>query len=240
MFKPAFFLILILPFFAGCGSSLDCVDGNNIITTTSRQTGEFHSVNVKGSFEVELLRGSVAGIQIKADSNLHALINATVNRGELILETSGCINSSSPIIVQVTSPSYRGLEINGSGSISSKELISTDENELLELIIDGSGTMNLEVFTKNLKADIDGSGAITVKGKTDGQVVSLDGSGKFDAFNLEAKETVVDLSGSGEINVNSSGALTIENSGSGIVRYKGAPSKLSSDISGSGKVVQQQ
>ncbi|RYZ16621.1 MAG: DUF2807 domain-containing protein, partial [Sphingobacteriales bacterium] len=199
MLQRTYLLILLLPIFASCDSISDCEDGNTVVTTINRTTEPFHSINLNGSFEVILKPGTDRSILIEADSNLHKHIETAVKRDELMISSENCINPSSPVKIYITSPEIRSLEVNGSGSIISSQLLSTNDEGLLELNIDGSGLIDLEVYTKMIKADIDGSGQIKLHGNTDGQVITLDGSGKYDAFNLKAKETVADLSGSGNI-----------------------------------------
>ena len=237
MKKRALYLLLALPLLAGCNTMMDCTEGNGIVTTDSRTTELFNEVLVEGSFEVILKRGTNPSVVIEADSNLHSQILATVKSDELTLSTKGCVEASKPIRITVTAPAYQVLEVNGSGSITSPELISADDE--LELTVDGSGKIDLDVHAGTVTSELDGSGSITLRGGAQGQKVDMSGSGNYTAPDLLVKETVVKISGSGNAEVNSQAALTVDISGSGNVRYKGAPQKLNSNISGSGKLVQE-
>jgi len=96
--------------------------------------------------------------------------------------------------------------------------------------------MDLEIETGKLASKISGSGSIHLSGKTQDFTVSISGSGEINAFDLDAENVAVKISGSGDCRVTASESLDAKISGSGDVYYKGRP-QINTKISGSGSLM---
>ena len=66
--------------------------------------------------------------------------------------------------------------------------------------------------------------------------MSISGSGDFSGFDLNADNTEVSISGSGNVEVVSNSSIKAYVSGSGDVDYKGNPDKEDTKVSGSGRI----
>ncbi|NNF18253.1 MAG: DUF2807 domain-containing protein, partial [Flavobacteriaceae bacterium] len=66
--------------------------------------------------------------------------------------------------------------------------------------------------------------------------IRMSGSGDLDAFDLEADDVEVQVSGSADVEVTANKSLKANVSGSGDIRYKGNPKKVDSRKSGSGDI----
>ena len=75
-----------------------------------------------------------------------------------------------------------------------------------------------------------------ISGSANQQHFDISGSGDIHAFGLPGKSANVDITGSGNCEVNVSDQLNVEISGSGNVYYLGNPS-ITTDITGSGNVI---
>ena len=125
-----------------------------------------------------------------------------------------------------------GVSISGSGDINtSDEFISRN----FYADIAGSGDMSLNVRANRLESGISGSGSINLVGSADSYDATITGSGDVDAFEMQARESSVVITGSGNCRVTVSERLSAKITGSGDVLYKGRP-QISESITGSGKV----
>jgi hypothetical protein len=121
--------------------------------------------------------------------------------------------TSNPVVFRVALPSLAAVAVEGSADV----VIDSVEQEELEVRIDGS-------------ADVVASGSVELL------TLVIDGSGDFAGTDLRASEVVVEVAGSGEASVWAVDALDAEVSGSGEIRYRGDPDRVSTDVSGSGEI----
>jgi hypothetical protein len=143
------------------------------------------------------------------------------------------------------------LDVSGSGSLTA-EIEAGD----VDTDVSGSGEIDLKGKFKNVKADVSGSGRVSVNGtisdradfeisgsgkveasgSAERMTVEISGSGKVMGANLVTNTCKIDIAGSGDVEITVNKDLDAEISGSGTVRYKGNPSRVNSDASGSGSV----
>ena len=144
------------------------------------------------------------------------------------------------------------LNVSGSGSLQTDVNVSGD----MDANVSGSGRIDVKGSCKRIDSDISGSGKV-VAALTISEVASIgiSGSGKFEcsgtakeiktnisgsgkiyAANLEVDICNVRISGSGDVEINVKSELDANISGSGTVSYKGSPSHVNGNSSGSGKV----
>jgi len=132
----------------------------------------------------------------------------------------------------ITVKDLEGISIAGSGDVNGKSRLVSDD---FYAYISGSGDIILAVRTARLESDISGSGSINLSGKTDAHQASITGSGKINAFDMQAQNVSVAITGSGDCRVQASEKLRTKITGSGDVLYKGHP-QISKTITGSGSV----
>lgn len=106
-----------------------------------------------------------------------------------------------------------------------------------------SGSSNVDIAgqfptIETFKVSISGSGEIEADDLLTAKEtnVNISGSGEADLKKLNSKKADVDLSGSGEVKIGVETHLKVRISGSGKVQYLGLP-EIDSKISGSGKLI---
>ncbi|MCK4745484.1 MAG: DUF2807 domain-containing protein, partial [Bacteroidales bacterium] len=92
-----------------------------------------------------------------------------------------------------------------------------------------------EVDVLDLQVLITGSGEVDLWGQTDNAVYTITGSGTIKAQNVTSNDCVAEISGSGTIYCHAEKTLEAIISGSGNIFYRGNPT-VSTYISGSGSV----
>lgn len=237
MKSPAFLLLILATFsFSSCrfiGS--ERVRGNGVSVTQERQVGDFTGVSASGSMDVIVNKGPQSTLRIEADENLLQFIETHNDNGTVEVYTREGFNLDprSGIKIYATAPSFRRIDVSGSGKIKSNgKITSTDE---LHTEVSGSGDILLDVDAPRIEAEIAGSGTLTMKGNTRDFSAQVSGSGDVRCFDLMSENTEVDVAGSGNVEVFASKKLDIEVAGAGDVRYKGNPA-VSQNIAGSGNV----
>ena len=180
-----------------------------------------------GDFHVEINCSNALLQEIKTDVK-----NGVLNI-KFINNFQSHINES--ITIHITLPAINKLELNGSGSISSTGLF---KGEHLKLEVNGSGKIEPgDINFNELNAVVNGSGVIeNLSGSGSNGSFEINGSGKINAEAFKTNNANATVTGSGNIRLNAIELLNAQVIGSGIIGYKGSPSKKNTQISGSGKV----
>jgi hypothetical protein len=102
-----------------------------------------------------------------------------------------------------------------------------------------SGRLNIEGYKQDkLNLDISGSATVSARGETKGLQLSMSGSSETDLADLKLSDADVNIEGSGQATLAPTGAAIVDISGSGDVTLLTRPSKLESNVSGSGSIHQ--
>ncbi len=192
------------------------VKGNGVRQTVNRDVEQFQSIQVNGNFDVVVVGQMPHTLALTADTNVQPFISTTVKNGTLIIEIekNHQISTEQPPLLQVNLTQLKSMEISGSGRISATKMTGNE----LALKSSGEGRFNVSGTTGILK-------------------ISLSGSSEVNAQDLLAKRADIDVSGTARVSVSASQELNVKVSGTGLVEYYGAPSKVTQDISGNGRII---
>jgi hypothetical protein len=209
--------------------------GNGNIKEDSRTPGNFTGVKSYGFFDVYLSVGSTNSVKIVGEENLLPLIETYIDGGVLKITTKEGynINSTRDMKIYVTAPSFSIIQSNGSGNLVSETKITGDQK--LEISVNGSGDVKMDVNAPSVEASVMGSGNMNLVGETQSLSTNILGSGDMRAMDLKAENVKAKITGSGSAEVFASQKLDVDIIGSGDVRYKGG-AQVSSNSIGSGSI----
>jgi len=228
-FSTGIFAILLAFIISSCN---DCMEGNGKMANRTAKFTEITAINLSVSADVKLVDDSTGTIKIEGESNIIEAIIMEQKGTSLKITSEPCFSSNKPIKITIPMKNVSDLQINGSGSIiSERSLVSSD----LDLGINGSGDINIEVNAINVMSKINGSGNIILKGAAQRHKIEVNGSGDVNAENFPTGNVAITVNGSGDCKVMATTALGIKIRGSGNVYYSGTPD-ISSDIKGSGSL----
>ena len=234
--KKSIVLIALL-FVASTINAQKRIKGNGNITTITRTTSGYDTVNFSGPFDYILVSGTEGNIKIEGEENLLQYIITDVKNGNLSVKTRNNINlqtsKNQNITVIVPFEQINAASLTGSGDLWNESIISTSH---FTTSIIGSGDVKLNVQATQIDASVQGSGDLVVIGKTNNLKVKVNGSGDFKGFDLEADDVEVSVNGSGDAKITCNGHLKARVSGSGDIKYKGNPKTEDTKIAGSGSI----
>ena len=192
--------------------------GSGQLASESRPVTGFTKVELSGTGELTIEKTGTESLAISAEDNLLPLLTSEVSGDTLVLGTKRNteIVTTKPINYALTVKDLTGLTLSGSGNIRVSNL-----------------------STPELTTKISGSGTITPSGTADDQDLDISGSGRYQADQLASKTVNAGISGSGTASVLVSDALDVRISGSGTLTYTGDPTRVTQDVSGSGKLIKQ-
>lgn len=202
-----------------------------------QNTDAFTEISFGISGTAYVTKGTTHSVELKGDKRDLEEIKVEVNGDRLVIRSKNDSwfgwNNKNDIKVYITTPEVTSISVSGSGELIGQSKFDTKD---LKVSVSGSGHIQFDANAEDVKMRISGSGSIELSGTCDDGDLSISGSGKLDAENLEAKRYDISISGSGRCRINVKEEIESHISGSGSVYYKGNPSKVNNQSSGSGKI----
>lgn len=228
-FKWVSTLILIAFMLSSCTI---CIDGKGVKEEEERVLDNFSELEINIDANVLIRIGDEPSVTISTQENLLDAITSDVRGETMIIKSDPCIRSDYPIDIEITTNSLARIELNGSAVITALDELHSDD---FNLKINGSGNVNVEVFTNDLRMKINGSGNIMINGAAQDVDIVINGSGDVFASELDSYKSNIRINGSGDASINAINYLNVSVSGSGDVKYSGNPT-IETSISGSGSI----
>jgi Putative auto-transporter adhesin, head GIN domain len=232
---------LFVLLFVACVSFSSCrfvtgqrIRGNGNVRTETRSPGNFKSVASHGSFDVFVSSGEQA-VKIEAEENLLPYIETYVEGYTLHVGTKDnyWLSPGRKVKIFVSSPDYESIRSYGSGDIIGESKITNSSR--LELGVNGSANIKMDISAPEINTETNGSGDIFLRGETKSFAGEIHGSGNIKALDLRSDDATIKIYGSGDAEVFADRKLDVHVAGSGDVDYRGS-AQVSSSIAGSGRV----
>lgn len=204
-------LAVAMAFLSGCHDWVG-VRGNGHITTQTRSIGDFSNIEANGAFEVKWTPGAPS-LSIRTDENLIGLMRTEVANGRLRIEWEKPLRASRNIVVNVTSPRLRAVQLNGAVRFVASNISGG------ELFLDGNGATR-----------------VALTGNANALTASLNGASRLDADELTTRTAELVINGAGRADVNVAETLRVAIAGAGRVNYTGAVQHVEQEIHGAGSV----
>lgn len=210
LFRIASALILL----ASSCSKNEIYTGSGNLLSETRDITTFNKVSSEGVITLTITQGDVPSLKVTADDNIIDRVISKVVNNELRL--------------YLADGNYREIHID----------INLVVPELSQIRNYGAG--NVTISNLNLTGDLllenEGSTAIEMSGSANTLTITNEGSGPVEAFEFIARNTFIDIIGSGDCKVYCTKTLKANIEGSGDVYYKGNPI-IDFTVSGSGRVI---
>lgn len=202
------------------------VRGDRLLIRSDNRWSDWWSWKNDRKVTVYITMRDIEGLSVSGSGDLIA--ETPVNARDLDLSVSG----SGYLEAEIAASGNVEADVSGSGDMKLKGKCGNIESD-----ISGSGNV---YFTGQIagegKFDLTGSGKLQASGSAQSVKAWISGSGRVSAADLEAERCDVRISGSGNVQINVQRELNANISGSGSVSYRGNPSHVNSNSSGSGKV----
>lgn len=211
---------------------INCEEGFGSTVTQEISIPDFTGIELTIDAQVYITQGDEQEILVKGQENIIDELETRVRNDVWEIEFDDCVEDSDVLRIFITTPNLTFIGNNGSGKISSDNILRTDN---LEIKNNGSGDIQLSVEADIINARNVGSGTLELEGVAATLDVDIRGSGDLESFDLLVRDAQVAIDGSGDAQVNIQDFLEIMIDGSGDVYYKGSPD-LKVTTRGSGKV----
>jgi hypothetical protein len=199
------------------------VEGSKLVI---ERDGKWNDWNSEKKVTIYITVEKIDALSVSGSGSIEAQNKITTGDIDVAVSGSGSLKA------EIDATGDMNANVSGSGSIDLRGKCRALDSDL-----SGSGNVKLDLAVAG-KADfsVSGSGRVQSSGSANEVKATISGSGKVLAANMEASRCEVKISGSGNVEINVKDELDANISGSGSIAYKGNPSKVNSNSSGSGKV----
>lgn len=233
LLMPATFVLLGSILYS-CDKDSGPIKGQGPIVSQSFILPTVSGISLNIDANVVFTQGDTDEVVIEAQQNIIDNIEKYVTSdGYWNITYFKNVRNHAGVTIRITSPMVDYISISGSGSVNSTNCFADSVNVYLN--ISGSGNISFNTIAQLTESYISGSGEIYLSGSSNEHRIQISGSGSVRAFNFPTGITHINISGSGNSEVNVSDLLDVKISGSGDVFYIGYP-QITTDISGSGEI----
>lgn len=212
--------------------------GGGPTVTRTYQVGDFHQIEVAGSYDVEVRTGAAPSVSARGSEKRLERTVVEVQGDKLVIHPQnghsffhfGFTGNGSAHFT-VTVPQLSAATIAGSGDIK----VDKVQGPGFEGTVAGSGGIDVaSVEAQQLKLSTAGSGSVKARsGKARSVEYEVSGSGDVDAAGVQAQQAKIDVAGSGSVKANALGTADVNIMGSGDVNVTGG-AKCTVSKAGSG------
>lgn len=217
------------------------------VTKKTLELPDFRAIYNNSNYTVYLKQTNKQEVTVEALTEIYNLTKISVENGILMINLErkpddpnksiwakiDDIKLNPTMKVYVSVKNLDEIQINGAGKVISENSLAAS---LLNLSLNGSGSMDLDIKGDVVKAEVSGSGKLGIKGYATSLDAVVSGSGSLNAFNCPVEKAKVKVSGSGLAELNVSDNLDALVAGSGSVKHKGNTKNTVKKVYGAGTV----
>jgi hypothetical protein len=210
---------------------MNCVSGSgHQATETRKATQDFTRLEVSGSYRVILKQDSSNKITITADDNIIKYIKTKDEDGTLRIYNNKSICNGGDMIITIGVKDLESIRGSGATEFTAQgKLICKD----MEFHMSGSSHITLELNAANVTYEGSGNSELDLTGQATSCHIDISGSGRVGAYGFVVSDYEIGTSGSSNCEINVLHSLHVSSSGSSEIKYKGNPTDVSNDKSGS-------
>ena len=231
-------LFLAVALLAGCTLTdriLSITGSGNVVTREETITG-FDKLDINHAFEAEITQGDTFRVTVRVDDNLleHLEVVKTGKTLYIGMKQGPIYNfKKTTLEAEVTMPDLTGLEAS-----EASEVTITGFRSAKDLNVDLSAASSLQgdIEAGDARFGVSSASEVTLRGSAENVVIDVSGSGEVDLSAFLVADADVDASGASEVTVNASGRLDADASGSSEIYYLGSPALGRINTSGTSSV----
>ena len=168
------------------------------------------------------------------DVGLPAKVQFTQSPGPAKLVVSGPKDAVDHVVL-----SGSHLQFDDDGDYGGPLRVTLAAPDVRHFDISGAADLAIAGYAQDdPEVDVSGSGAVTAAGKAKNVKLDISGDSNVDLAALATQSAQAEISGSGKAALAPTDAADLHISGDGEIDLKSHPQKLTSDVSGSGKIVE--
>jgi hypothetical protein len=211
-----------------------CQDGGT--QTEERSVEAFNALRVGGPFRISLVIGNETKLQLKGTAEQLRYVEVSQQGGSLHIRLRDGMEGFAfrrRIEINLTTPHLTDLRLSGACELSSEGTVKEDK---LALDLSGASSARMEMDLQTLDIQTSGASTLYLSGTSKNFSCDMSGAGTLRAYDLEAENVRLQLSGASVANIYARNEISVSSSGASSVRYKGNASVKNFTNSGSSSI----
>ncbi|RLD49110.1 MAG: hypothetical protein DRI97_18360, partial [Bacteroidetes bacterium] len=192
------------------------------ISKEVREVGAFTGLDAGGAFDIYLSQAENTRVVIETESKNIDKVITKVSNGTLKISSKG-IKSSDKLVVYITTPEIKNIDIHGAASL---EGLTSLQGDMLQLKASGASDTKLEVYYTTVKTNVSGAASVVLSGNAPSHTVNVSGAGSLMASGLATEVTKANASGAANASVDASQEVVSNTKGAGTIDIAGKPETL--------------
>lgn len=172
------------------------IEGNGNIVEKTYDVNNFSKLHVTGDFKVTLQQSTTPQIKFEMDENLIGNIEFTISGKSLKIKEKEDVGTKTLYNIYLSTSTLEAIELERNPILLTNESFKTDE---ITLKTHQGSIVNASFDTKDFTLDSYHESEITLYGETHTFNVTTEDKVEVNAFNFEAKEVDMDVSGTSEL-----------------------------------------
>ena len=229
-----YFIFISIVVFGSCDSTqIECLRASSKNVSELRDLRDFKGIVFNHVGDLILSQGPEYSFLINGPVNVLESTTTTIENEILVIGSEHCFNGDYKMTIEITAPEYELINLTGIGEI---QTVGNIEGEIIQMELVGIGGIEADIVADTLYTRVSGTGDISYTGEVVKHQLLNAGEITLNAYSLSTKETLIDISGTGDCQVTVSDLLTVIISGTGSVFYQGNP-EIDREISGTGEII---
>ena len=209
------------------------VEGNGKVVEQTRDLGEFEKISVTRGMNVYISQGNSTKVVIRADENLHDIIETTVAGGTLKVSCSRGIRKAESNKVFVTVPDLELLKTTAGSNVFSEDTLKF---KALEISSTAGSNVKLDVDAAEINASAMAGSNIYLNGMVKSVNLKANSGSNIKAGDLLSENCTAKASSGANVWIKVEKSLNVSVSSGANLWYSGEPGSLDVEKSSGGNV----
>ncbi len=202
-------------------------------TTETRSVGSFHAIKSSQGINVYLHKGNSHSVRIEAENIALDDVQTEVQGGVLKISLDRGNHRNSSVKVDVTFVTLDMIAASSASGIFCSDVITGKQ---LEVMASSAASVELKVDMQEVAINVSSAADVEISGKTQMAMIDVSSAGDVDAYDLVAQQVQAMASSAGEAKVYAVQEINAMAGSGGSVKYKGDPSRSTTDSKSGGSV----
>lgn len=214
-------------------NGLECLNCQSPEDSTQRDLADFNQIEISGKFDLRILRDDQYAVEMNGPEHEKEQYKVHRSGETLIIDFNRNKNfdwdvkglTLEEMKITITMPSIEKIEAVGLGNIRFDDFTSDD----LEIEARGPVKIRGEINAHNLIIKLTGKSEADLSGNTNNLNARIEFASRLRAYNLQAQDAFVEVSGASSAKVNVSGTLEMDEGVASDIDYRGNPQIIRHD-----------
>ena len=235
LITKTFVLLFIATVSTSCMiEGISSVSGNrNVITETRKINDDFSKVEVGQGIQLYITQDDDLSLVIKADENLHDLIETEVRNGVLKITSRRNIRRAKSKKIYLSAPRIDAIKATSGSDVVTENTINAT---VFDVHVSSGADARIDVNAETVTSSSSSGADLRIKGTANYFTAKASSGSSIRAYSLESKNANARVSSGADIDVYAIESLNARASSGGDIDYRGNPKKIDKRKSSGGSI----